>query len=64
MERLTLELETSDGERACGAILDPAGTFYWQVGPGFSGRLPRLFVRIDCEGRKSRLELDVRVEPF
>ncbi len=38
MERLTLELETSDGERACGAILDPAGTFYWQVGPGFSGR--------------------------
>ena len=54
-----------DGELAelpVGASIDPSGTFYWQVGPGFAGRFPLLFIRTDCDGRKHRLPLLVMIE--
>jgi hypothetical protein len=44
-----------------GASLDPAGTFYWQPGPGFAGEFPLLFVRTDCEGNVERLPLRVTI---
>jgi hypothetical protein len=81
MERLSLVLDTSAGERPCGgtwagylvkdgllanlpvgASLDPAGTFYWQVGPGFAGRFPLLFIRTDCDGSKHRLPFLMTIE--
>jgi hypothetical protein len=45
-----------------GASLDPAGTFYWQTGPGFAGRFELLFVRTDCNGGKYRLPVVVTIE--
>jgi hypothetical protein len=45
-----------------GASLDPSGTFYWQTGPGFSGRFPLLFVRTDCHGDKQRLPVVATVQ--
>ena len=44
-----------------GASLDPAGTFYWQPGPGFAGRFPLLFVRTDCQANVERLPLQVTI---
>jgi hypothetical protein len=46
-----------------GASLDPAGTFYWQPGPGFAGQFPLLFVRTDCQGNVERLPLHVTIQP-
>jgi hypothetical protein len=45
-----------------GASLDPAGTFYWQPGPGFAGQFPLLFVRTDCQGHVERLPLYVTIQ--
>jgi hypothetical protein len=45
-----------------GASLDPAGTFYWQPGPGFAGQFPLLFVRTDCQGNVERLPLRVTIQ--
>jgi hypothetical protein len=44
-----------------GASLDPAGTFYWQTGPGFAGRFPLLFVRTDCRGEKQQAPVTVTI---
>jgi hypothetical protein len=46
-----------------GSSLDPAGTFYWGIGPGFAGEFELLFVRTDCGGAKERLPVTVRVVP-
>ena len=44
-----------------GAAIDPAGTFYWQPGPGFIGRFELLFVRTGCDGSKERLSVSVTI---
>jgi putative Ig domain-containing protein/carboxypeptidase family protein len=44
-----------------GASVDPAGTFYWQAGPGFAGRFPLVFVRTDCRGQKQRVPVVVTI---
>jgi hypothetical protein len=45
-----------------GAAIDPAGTFYWQPGPGFIGTLELLFVRTACDGSKERLPITVTIQ--
>jgi len=45
-----------------GASLDPAGTFYWQPGPGFAGQFPLVFVRTDCQGIEQRLPVFVTIQ--
>jgi hypothetical protein len=50
------------GDLPVGASLDPAGTFYWQPGPGFAGRFPLLFVRTDCQGIEQRLPVLVTIQ--
>jgi Putative Ig domain/Carboxypeptidase regulatory-like domain len=49
------------GDLPVGASLDPAGIFYWQIGPGFAGRFDLLFVRTDCRAAKQRLPVTVTV---
>jgi hypothetical protein len=44
-----------------GASLDPAGTFFWQTGPGFGGRFPLVFVRTNCRGEKQQVAVVVTV---
>jgi hypothetical protein len=44
-----------------GASLDPAGTFFWQTGPGFAGKFPLVFVRTNCRGEKQQVALDVTI---
>jgi hypothetical protein len=44
-----------------GASLDPAGTFYWQTGPGFAGRFPLVFVRTNCRGEKQHVPITVTI---
>jgi hypothetical protein len=44
-----------------GASLDPAGTFYWQTGPGFAGRFPLVFVRTNCRGEKQQVPVTVTI---
>ena len=45
-----------------GAAIDPAGTFYWQPGPGFIGTFELLFVRTTCDGSKERLPATITIE--
>ena len=45
-----------------GAAIDPAGTFYWQPGPGFKGTFELLFVRTACDGSKERLPVRVTIQ--
>jgi hypothetical protein len=45
-----------------GASIDPAGTFFWQPGPGFSGSFDLSFVRTGCDGRKERLPVRVTID--
>jgi hypothetical protein len=45
-----------------GAAIDPAGTFYWQPGPGFKGTFEVLFVRTACDGSKERLPVRVTIQ--
>jgi hypothetical protein len=45
-----------------GATIDPAGTFYWQPGPGFKGVFELLFVRTGCDGRKERIPVRVTID--
>jgi hypothetical protein len=49
------------GDLPVGASLDPAGTFYWQTGPGFAGRFPLVFVRTNCRGEKQPVPLIVTI---
>jgi hypothetical protein len=44
-----------------GASLDPAGTFYWQTGPGFAGRFALVFVRTNCRGEKQQVPVTVTI---
>jgi len=44
-----------------GASLDPAGTFYWQTGPGFAGQFPLMFVRTNCRGEKQQVPVKVTI---
>jgi hypothetical protein len=44
-----------------GTSLDPAGTFYWQTGPGFAGDFPLVFVRTDCRGEKQQVPVTVTI---
>jgi hypothetical protein len=46
-------------ELPVGAAIDPAGTFYWQPGPGFIGTFELLFVRTACDGAKTKLPVTV-----
>jgi hypothetical protein len=50
------------GDLPVGASLDPSGTFYWQPGPGFAGRIALLFVRTDCQGTEERLPVTVTIQ--
>lgn len=49
------------GDLPVGASLDPAGTFYWQTGPGFAGRFSLLFVRTNCRGEKQQIPITVTI---
>jgi hypothetical protein len=42
-----------------GSTIDPAGTFYWQPGPGFAGTFEFVFVRTACDGSRQRLAVEV-----
>jgi hypothetical protein len=48
-------------ELPVGASLDPAGTFFWQTGPGFAGRFPLVFVRTNCRGEKQQVPVTVTI---
>ena len=54
-----------DGDRLSelpvGAAINPAGTVYWQPGPGFIGTFELLFVRTACDGSKQRLPVTVTI---
>jgi hypothetical protein len=45
-----------------GAAIDPAGTFYWQPGPGFIGTFELLFLRTACDGSKSRVPVAITIQ--
>jgi hypothetical protein len=49
------------GKLPVGAAIDPAGTFFWQPGPGFVGTFELLFVRTACDGTKERLPIRVMI---
>jgi len=54
--------EKTLGALPVGASIDPAGTFYWQPGPGFGGVFELLFVRTGCDGRKERVPVRVTID--
>jgi hypothetical protein len=45
-----------------GSSLDPAGTFYWQPGPGYFGTYRLLFVRTSCVGTQQRIPVSVLIQ--
>jgi hypothetical protein len=49
------------GKLPVGASIDPAGTFYWQPGPGFVGSYDLMFVRTGCDGGKQRLPVTIAI---
>ena len=42
-----------------GATMDPAGIFYWQPGPGFSGAFDLIFIRTACDGGNTKVRVRV-----